>query len=67
VESGWTPWKDKPESERHERILLEVCSGRPIDDCVAVITDADREFWQKMEKNVRKIRDRGGTVEIPFG
>ncbi|CAN5849825.1 hypothetical protein BH20CHL3_BH20CHL3_01840 [soil metagenome] len=62
-----TPWNDKPESERHERILLEVGSGRQFDGCVAVITDADWEFWQKMEKNVRKIGDRGGTVEIPFG
>ena len=65
VDGVFVPWKDRDRSERRERITVDVSGGLKMEDCPAVITQEDREFWEKVVKGVKWIHDRGGVVDIP--
>ena len=53
--------------ERREKMLTEITLGVPKARSVAVITADDADAWDRIARDVRAIRARGGVVEYDIG
>lgn len=49
-------------NERSTRMLTEIGLGIPKGRSHAITNEADARFWDALERDVQRIRARGGTV-----
>jgi hypothetical protein len=61
----FVPWAKRDDLERQEKMALDITAGVPMDECPAVITEKDREFFRRTKDQIQGIWDKGATVEIP--